>query len=104
MIHDQDMRRALGLQRIVPGERVRAALDVVLTPKGSMNLGSYQRAEGLRLRADDIDWSWGSGPEVVGSAEAILMALAGRSVALVELSGEGLSTLSARVSTRRAND
>ena len=44
VIHHQDMRRALGIPRVVPEERVRAALDVVLTPRGSTNLGSCQRA------------------------------------------------------------
>ena len=87
VIHHQDMRRALGLPRVVPEKRVRAALDVVLTPRGSTNLGSCQRAAGLLLRADDIDWSWGSGPEVTGPAEAILMAVAGRPTALADLFG-----------------
>jgi uncharacterized protein (TIGR03083 family) len=97
VIHHQDMRRALGILRVVPEERVRAALDVVLTPRGSTNLGSCQRAAGLRLRADDIEWSRGSGPEVTGPAEAILMAVAGRPAALADLSGEGLPALAGRV-------
>jgi uncharacterized protein (TIGR03083 family) len=102
VIHHQDMRRALGISRVVPEERVRAALDVVLTPRGSTNLGSCQRAAGLRLHADDIDWSWGSGPEVAGPAEAILMAVAGRPAALADLSGEGLPVLAGRVTQPRA--
>ena len=101
VIHHQDMRRALGIPRVVPDERVRAALDVVLTPRGSTNLGSCQRAAGLRLRADDIDWSSGSGPEVTGPAEAILMAVAGRPAALADLSGEGLPVLAGRVTQPR---
>jgi uncharacterized protein (TIGR03083 family) len=101
VIHHQDMRRALGILRVVPEERVRAALDVVLTPQGSTNLGSCQRAEGLRFRADDIEWSQGSGPEVTGPAEAILMAVAGRPAALADLSGEGLPVLVGRVTQPR---
>jgi uncharacterized protein (TIGR03083 family) len=97
VIHHQDMRRALGIPRVVPEERVRAALDVVVTPRGSTNLGSSERAAGLRLRADDIDWSWGSGPEVTGTAEAILMAVAGRPAAVPDLSGDGLPVLAGRV-------
>jgi uncharacterized protein (TIGR03083 family) len=97
VIHHQDMRRVLGIPRVVPEERVRAALDVVLTPRGSTNLGSCDRAAGLRLQADDINWSWGSGPEVTGSAEAILMAVAGRPAALADLSGEGFPVLAGRV-------
>ena len=101
VIHHQDMRRAVGIPRVVPEERVRAALDVVLTPFGSTNLGSSQRAAGLRLHADDINWSWGSGPEVTGPAEAILMAVAGRPSALADLSGDGLPVLAGRVTELR---
>jgi uncharacterized protein (TIGR03083 family) len=97
VIHHQDMRRALEIPRAVPEERLRAALDAVLTPRGSTNLGSYERATGLRLQADDINWSWGNGPEVSGTAEAILMAVAGRPSALADLSGEGLPVLAERV-------
>lgn len=32
VIHHQDMRRPLGMRRVVPEERLRAALDVILTP------------------------------------------------------------------------
>ena len=97
VIHHQDMRRVLGIPRVVPEERVRAALDVVLTPRGSTNLGSCDRAARLRLQADDINWSWGSGPEVTGTAEAILMAVAGRPAALADLSGKGVAVLAGRV-------
>ena len=47
VIHHQDMRRALGIPRVVPEQGVGAALDVVLTPRGSTNLGSCQRAADL---------------------------------------------------------
>jgi O-methyltransferase involved in polyketide biosynthesis len=36
---------------------------------------------------------WGNGPEVTGTAEAILMAVAGRPAALADLSGDGLPVL-----------
>ncbi len=77
----------------LPTERLRAVLDVVLTPRGSVNLGSRERAQGLRLVATDADWSHGSGPEVRGPGEAVLMALAGRDAALEDLVGPGLSRL-----------
>ena len=96
VIHHQDMRRPLGLPRSVPAERMIAVLDVVLTTKGSINLGSRQRAQGIRLTATDLDWSRGDGPEVTGPAEALLMALAGRRTALGELDGDGRDQLAAR--------
>ena len=96
VIHHQDMRRPLALPRSIPAERMIAVLDAVLTTKGSINLGSRQRAQGIRLTATDLDWSRGEGPEVTGPAEAILMALAGRRTALGELNGDGRDQLAAR--------
>jgi uncharacterized protein (TIGR03083 family) len=99
VIHHQDMRRPLGMRRTVPEERLRAALDVILTPQGSHNLGSFERGSGLRLQATDIDWSWGDGPTILGPAESILMAVAGRRGTIAELSGPGLPILTSRIQT-----
>ena len=99
VIHHQDMRRPLRMRRVVPEERLRAALEVILTPRGSINLGSFERGSGLRLQATDIDWSWGDGPAVHGPAESILMAVAGRRGTLAELSGPGLPVLASRIQT-----
>ena len=91
VVHHQDMRRALGRQREVPEERLRIALGVISRwPTGT---GGNRRRRGVGLRATDMDWSLGSGPEVLGRAEALLMALAGRHQALDELSGEGIDLL-----------
>jgi hypothetical protein len=56
-----------------------------------------QRATGLRFTATDVTWTHGDGPEVQGPGEAILLALAGRPVALDELTGDGLASLRGRV-------
>ena len=102
VIHHQDMRRPLGLPRCIPPETLTAVLDVVLTPKGSANLGSRKRSSELRLQATDVDWCWGDGPEVRGPGEAILMALAGRAIALAELEGEGKAVLAGRAQSALA--
>jgi hypothetical protein len=52
---------------------------------------------GLRLVADDVGWSTGSGPEVRGPGEVVLLAIAGRNVAVDELSGPGVATLRPRL-------
>ena len=52
--------------------------------------------DGLRLRATDLDWSAGDGPEVAGPGEALALAMTGRGVALADLSGEGVAVLEAR--------
>lgn len=56
------------------------------------------RARGLRLVATDLDWSHGTGPEVRGTGEVLLLLLimAGRQDALAELDGPGRARLAAR--------
>jgi uncharacterized protein (TIGR03083 family) len=99
VIHHQDMRRPVHLARIIPPNRLVAALDALLTWRGNVSIGSRSRAKDLRLRALDVTWSYGHGPEVVGPGEAILMALAGRAAALKDLDGEGKALLAKRVSS-----
>jgi hypothetical protein len=72
IIHQQDIRRPLGLLRDVPPERARPILDYCLTRVGSSALvpGASRRAAGLRFVATDMAWSSGNGPEVQGKAEA----------------------------------
>ena len=48
----------------------------------------------MRVRAVDVNWAFGRGPEVTGPGEALLMACAGRSSALADLDGPGLDRLS----------
>ncbi len=88
-IHQQDIRRSLGIDRTVPPDRLRAVLDFArYTP---LIRGAWY-ARGVRLVATDLDWSHGRGPDVHGSGEALLMAMAGRKAALADLSGPGRFT------------
>jgi len=99
LIHQQDVRRPLGLPRDIPGERLTAVLRTCLGRGDGLIIGVQARkhAHGLMLVATDLDWSWGAGPEVRGPAEAILIAVAGRAQAITDLSGAGVPTLGARV-------
>jgi uncharacterized protein (TIGR03083 family) len=94
MIHQQDIRRALGLARTIPVERVCAALDFV---RYSPTIRGALRVRGVRLVATDADWSHGKGPEVRGPGEALLMVMAGRPAALADLDGPGVPTVAARL-------
>ena len=93
-IHHQDIRRAVGLPRTIPEDRLVTVLTFSL---GAPTLPSKGNAKGLRLAATDVDWSAGDGPEVTGPGEALLMAAAGRTQALDDLSGDGLAILRERV-------
>ena len=61
-------------------------------------LPGKKRRAGLHLHATDIDWDAGGtgDPEVTGTGEALLLAMAGRPVALDELDGPGVATLRSR--------
>ncbi|UEA81429.1 maleylpyruvate isomerase family mycothiol-dependent enzyme [Tsukamurella paurometabola] len=90
MIHQQDIRRPLRLLRTIPAERIRPALNFALW---APPVRGAVRGRGVRLVADDLDWSFGRGPEVRGTAEALLLAMGGRTVVLDELTGPGRGRL-----------
>lgn len=94
MIHQQDIRRPLGLPREIPAERLLPALRGALT---APVLGGFWRVRGLRLVATDLDFATGRGPEVRGAAEALLMAVGGRRGVVGELDGPGRQTLADRI-------
>jgi len=48
------------------------------------------------LRATDTDWSAGNGPVVSGPAISLVQAITGRTIALDDLSGDGLAELRSR--------
>jgi uncharacterized protein (TIGR03083 family) len=94
LIHHQDVRRPLGLARAVPAERVRPALRTALF---APTLLGVVRVRDVRLVATDLDWAFGRGPEVRGTAEALLMAVAGRRGIAAELSGPGRERIARRL-------
>jgi uncharacterized protein (TIGR03083 family) len=99
IIHQQDVRRPLGIAREIPAERLASVLDfgVSIGAFTATMAFSRRRAKGLRLVASDIGWWSGSGPEVRGPGEAILMALNGRAGAVDDLAGDGAPVLAARI-------
>lgn len=95
MIHQQDIRRPLGIPRDIPAPRLRTVLDCALTVPA---VNGALRTRRVRLIATDIDWAHGRGREVTGPAEALLMVMAARPDALNQLSGPGKSILVQRFS------
>ena len=59
--------------------------------------GWYTDAVPVSLVATDVEWSWGTGPEVTGPGEALLLAMLGRKQAVAGLGGDGVATFSSRV-------
>lgn len=101
VVHQLDVRRPLGSSRPVPPEAFRSAADFSAGARwpASMLLGGSvsSRIQGLRLVADDHDWSWGAGEEVHGAGEALLLMLTGRPIGRDELTGPGAEALYARL-------
>ena len=90
LIHHQDIRRPLGLQREIPAERLRAALRfATFAPP----LRGFWHVRGVCVVATDVGWSFGLGREARGPGEAVLMTLAARRGAAGDLRGPGADAL-----------
>jgi uncharacterized protein (TIGR03083 family) len=95
VVHGEDIRRPLGIARKYSDEALTRAAEFY---RGSnLLIGAKRRAQGLTLRASDVDWSAGSGQEVTGPMASIILAITGRRAGLSDLSGDGLQTLTQRV-------
>lgn len=93
LIHQQDIRRPLARPRSIPHQTLRTALTFATW---APPLHGLWTARGVRLVAEDVDWSAGLGPEARGPGEAVLMAMVGRRGAAAELAGPGAEILRAR--------
>jgi len=94
LVHGQDICRPLGIKRNLAEAHLVPVADFV---KDDVRIfGAKKRIAGLKLTATDMDWSHGNGPEVRGPAEALVMMMAGRLLALDDLSGEGKTALATR--------
>ncbi|MEU4689161.1 maleylpyruvate isomerase family mycothiol-dependent enzyme [Actinoplanes sp. NPDC023714] len=91
-VHGEDIRRATGLTGDYPPAEVAVALRLQLRTRVAMG-GGRERAAGLRLIATDVDFDQGHGPEVRGTALALLLATSGRPTHPAELTGPGAGKL-----------
>ena len=95
VIHGEDIARPTGRSVAISPVTLATVADFV---RGSTPLlHGKQRSAGLRLRATDIDWTTGDGPEVSGPAASLILAMTGRKPALSDLTGDGVETLRSRV-------
>jgi uncharacterized protein (TIGR03083 family) len=84
VIHGLDVSTPLGREDVVSPERIGMVL-AGLRPRQVAFFGVDLDA--VRLRADDIDWSYGSGDLVHGRAQDLLLLVCGRRVAAGRLHG-----------------
>jgi uncharacterized protein (TIGR03083 family) len=97
VVHSADLRQPLGLPATTPPEAARACLEMYKT--ASFPVGGKKRIRGLRLRASDVDWSCGEGPEVAGPAQSLLLAMTGRAGGLGDLDGPGVAIMRERMAS-----
>ncbi|MGP3989532.1 maleylpyruvate isomerase family mycothiol-dependent enzyme [Streptomyces sp. 3N207] len=92
VVHGLDITVALGHGRRVPQQRIRVLLDTV-TPRSLKFFGAD--LEGVALRAEDLDWSYGTGTPVSGAAQDLLLVTFGRRVPAGRLRGEAADRFTA---------
>jgi uncharacterized protein (TIGR03083 family) len=86
VVHGLDITVALGSDRRVPAERLRPVLDGLRASKARRYFGVD--LTGIELRADDLDWSLGSGTPLSGHAQNLLLVVCGRRLPAGLLKGE----------------
>jgi uncharacterized protein (TIGR03083 family) len=93
-VHGEDIRRPLGISHSYPLPYVTRV--ITLYANSNAIIGGKRRVAGVTLKANDIDYSVGSGPVVEGPAVSLMLAASGRKEALKDLSGDGVQILQSR--------
>ncbi len=93
-VHHHDVAIPLGRDVVSDPGRLRWMADAMVSV--GRPIGGAARVKGLRLIATDIDWHYGTGPEVRGPAAALLLAGCGRTALNGQLEGDGVSLLQER--------
>jgi uncharacterized protein (TIGR03083 family) len=94
IIHAQDLRRPLGITTAPPLATLAELARFLV--RNDFTVASRKMAKGLHLRATDLPFEAGRGPEVSGPLLALVMAMAGRAAYCEDLTGQGLATLRSR--------
>ncbi|MDQ1380711.1 MAG: hypothetical protein QOJ71_1430 [Actinomycetota bacterium] len=94
MVHGEDIRRSQGGRGEHPAEHLVTLAEMY--KKTGAPLRAKKRVAGLKLRATDVDWSTGEGPEVTGPCMSLILGMVGRIGALTDCEGPGLETLRTR--------
>lgn len=91
VLHGLDIRYPMGLRYPGSKENLTRAAESLTTMTWPSRTAC--RSDGLQFVATDIEWSVGTGPQVAGPIEEILLTIAGRRLTDPALDGEGLSLL-----------
>lgn len=87
VVHGLDITAALGVDRRIPDQAMAAVLGTVTGPQSMKHFGVD--LSGVELQATDLDWSYGQGAPLRGTAADLLLLVTGRQVAEGALTGPG---------------
>jgi hypothetical protein len=85
VVHGLDITIPLGIEHPVSEPALRFVLDHATTPLSLKHFGLD--LTGIRLEADDLDWSFGDGEVLRGRAHSLLMVLMDRRLPAGHLTG-----------------
>lgn len=97
IVHAQDIRAPLGIERTPPIEPLTAVCTFYASRDFAVN--SHSAVKGLRLEATDGPFAAGEGALVTGTTLALTMAMAGRVGFCADLDGDGVTKLRERCTT-----
>jgi uncharacterized protein (TIGR03083 family) len=101
LIHAQDIAVPLGRSHPLPPEAAAAAATRIWTMRWPPPFPASRAMRRFRVTATDTLWTAGHGPEVRAPIGAILLLSAGRRTALPELTGDGATELTSRLTSGR---
>jgi uncharacterized protein (TIGR03083 family) len=97
VVHAQDIRQPLGLERTPSVDALTPV--AAFFARRDFTVASRTLIAGLQLQADDGPFAAGSGSLVTGSTLALVMSMAGRAPYVDQLDGAGVQLLRSRVVT-----
>ncbi len=97
VVHSQDIRCPLGIERTPPTQAVTQVAEFYAGR--DFTVASRSAIAGLRVEATDGPFATERGPLVTGTTLALTMAMAGRAAFCADLDGDGVATLRERAGT-----
>jgi uncharacterized protein (TIGR03083 family) len=102
LVHTLDVCEPLGIAKEIPPDRTAAALTFLggfspLPGQPGPVLVARHLLDGLRLTADDLRWTHGTGAAVTGRGQDLMLAMTGRLPGAARLSGPGAPILVSRL-------
>lgn len=82
LVHGQDICLPLGIDLTMPPDAACVAADRIVALNRVPQVRLRRPLVGVRLEADDVDWSTGRGTVVHGPVQALVMLVAGRGTAV----------------------